>query len=310
VTDADGRAVTGFAIDMLSLRSAGTGSSGTGLAPDIKVERPSRLTWKLSTVSTAHDPYWIVMGQSISDGWVLRTEDGSDLGPPRLINGYAAGWLIDGNDLKSQRFTIDWAPQRAIWWALAVSAVGALVCLAIILWPLIRPLVHLGEPRRDAAAERAATARSSAGTAYRHVGEAGTGVTGAARVRVISPFDRFGVARSQRVVGLTFLVTAVLATIACGPFVGLPLAALTAAAMRWSRAWIALRLTAMAALVLSVAYIVAKQFLNSYGLGFEWAVRFEATHLPVLFAVAALFCDVVVEAVRAGWRRSAHDHDS
>lgn len=305
VTDAQQRAVTGFSIDLLQLRSEPNGAepatqpAATTAAPNFEVDRPNRLTWNLKTSTASDDPYWIVMGQSLSEGWTLTTEDGTDLGPARLINGFASGWLVDGSALKSTRFTIEWTPQRAIWWALGISAFGVIGCLAIVFWPQKRL-----QRRRSAATDSSTDTPGDVSAPRLGYGPA---YVGAARVRVISPLDRFGEPQSTRTVAVTFLGIAVAGTIACGPILGPMLAVLTAAAMRCGWAWVALRMTAVAALGLSVSYIVVKQALNGYGLGFDWAVRFEAAHLPVLFAISALFCDVIVEAVRAGWRRGVDD---
>ena len=127
---------------------------------------------------------------------------------------------------------------------------------------------------------------------------------GTLRAIPISPFDRFGQRVSTSITLLVTVLVAIAGTISCGLIVGPAIAVLTGLSLRYAKAWIALRLLAVASLLLSIAYVLAKQTINRYGLGFDWGARFEIVHQPILFTLAALFADVIVEALRAGWRRN------
>ncbi len=72
-----------------------------------------------STIS--HEAEWLVLSESASTGW-KATIDGVDLGHYRLVNGYAMAWQIPRG--LSGKVVIEWAPQRAIRWALIVSGLG------------------------------------------------------------------------------------------------------------------------------------------------------------------------------------------
>ena len=76
-------------------------------------------------VESDGEPFWLVLGQSNSDGWVARTA-GGQLGDRQLVDGYANGWLVTPD--AEGRFTIDlrWEPQRLVWVGGALSALAVL----------------------------------------------------------------------------------------------------------------------------------------------------------------------------------------
>ena len=81
-----------------------------------------------------HDaPYWLVLGQSHNAGWHL-TADGEDLGKPMLVGGFANGWRIDPADHDPDAvLALNWEPQRVVWWALALSALGFIASCGLAL---------------------------------------------------------------------------------------------------------------------------------------------------------------------------------
>ncbi len=83
-------------------------------------------------LETDGDPFWLVLGQSDSGGWGLDL-DGASVGPRRVVDGYGNGWLVipDGPGRLTGR--IRWEPQRLLWGALALSAMGALLCLVLVM---------------------------------------------------------------------------------------------------------------------------------------------------------------------------------
>ena len=76
-------------------------------------------------------PFWLVLGQSHNRGW-RPTALGRTFGPPTLVNGYANAWLIHPPRPGTVAITLDWTPQRVVWIALGLSALGTLLCLAIV----------------------------------------------------------------------------------------------------------------------------------------------------------------------------------
>jgi arabinofuranan 3-O-arabinosyltransferase len=101
----------------------------------VTVETSSRTAMRVRV--TAPRPVWLVLGQSNSDGW-HATAKGRDLGRPVLVDGYANGWLIQPDGDGSVEVQLRWTPERFVLGGLAVSGVGALVCMAILLGALLR----------------------------------------------------------------------------------------------------------------------------------------------------------------------------
>jgi hypothetical protein len=102
-------------------------------------------------VDGATSPFWLVLGQSLNDGWHASV-NGHDLGAPTLVDGYANGWRVDppagGGPLT---ITLDWTPQRLVWIALAITALGVVACVVLIVVDRRRvpePLSPASGPRR------------------------------------------------------------------------------------------------------------------------------------------------------------------
>jgi hypothetical protein len=87
-------------------------------------------TYDLSVHSDG-EPFWLVLGQSLSDGWKAEL-DGKSLGEPRLVNGYANGWLVDPGKVGTFTVTLRWTPQNVVWIAMALSVLAIIVCLGIV----------------------------------------------------------------------------------------------------------------------------------------------------------------------------------
>lgn len=123
---------TGLDLDRLVLRSAATAAPRPVTAlPEVRVTRTGRTSYR-ATIDRATAPFWLVLGQSRNDGWHARVDGVGDLGAPVVVDGYANGWLVQPRD---GTFTVElrWTPQRVVWWGLALSAVAALVCVALAL---------------------------------------------------------------------------------------------------------------------------------------------------------------------------------
>ena len=238
-------------------------------------------------------PFWLVLGQSLSPGWTANATGVGDLGEPRLVDGYANGWLVTPSS-SAFDVTLTWTPQTKVWIALVLSAVALLACLVLALWPFGRrrlnrvdavpddqPLPDIGSP----------VARWDAGA-----GGAGGGGGGAAGdVTRAGPLTVVGTALA------TGLLTGLVITPLAGVFVG----ALTALAFVLPRGRALLRLGAVACLLISAAYVVELQWHYKLPLNGSWPATFSKVATISWLAVGLLTADVIVEMVQRQRARRA-----
>jgi hypothetical protein len=126
IVTATGRAV-GIDVDRLVLQSRWATPPPLGAAR-VDVVASSRTSYRLRvTGATPGQPFWLVLGQSHNAGWHAS----GDLGPPKLVDGYANGWLVRPTSAAPMDVTLTWTPQRGVDIALVVSALGLLLCLAL-----------------------------------------------------------------------------------------------------------------------------------------------------------------------------------
>jgi arabinofuranan 3-O-arabinosyltransferase len=287
---ADGRA-TGIDVDVLTLASAAGGGVGTDTLaeppgpgptpPDTTTKRTARTTYE-ATVTDAEDPYWVVLGQSVSPGWTATatgSEGTVDLGEPTLVNGYANGWRVDPSEVGADAtITMTFAPQRLVWIAIWASLVGVAICLFLALvpgrWLARTPLRRLtGAPLDE-------------------------DDVGAVDVVGIGALSSDGPALAWgRSVGVGFVVGLV-AAVFLGPWVGVATFAVTALALALGRGQVLLRVACVGGLGLAAAYIVAKQARTDLVVDFEWMNNFEITHAWALFATGLLAVDPLVDLLR------------
>jgi arabinofuranan 3-O-arabinosyltransferase len=154
-------ASTGWNIDQLALDSApGGGPAATptltpsgepsvaatqaGSAPTVAVQSV-HIDTETAKVTGATSPFELVLGQSLNSGWRAVATPGPgapagshavNLGTPHLIDSFANGWAVTRGDLQalgggSFVVSLDWAPQREVWAALALSGVALLLCLLL-----------------------------------------------------------------------------------------------------------------------------------------------------------------------------------
>ena len=273
--------VTGIDVDQVALASAPGGGPGpdtlqAGPAPvdpppATVAANPSRLTWT-TEVTGATQPYWVVLGQSLSPGFRATAADGTDLGPPTLVNGFANGWRVDPAKVgRDTTITITWAPQSIVWVALGLSLVGVLLCLVLLVWPL---RLWAGRPLP---AERPADMVPAG----------------------ISPRRADGAAAAPRAAVPATVAIGLATWVLAGWPVALGVAALTALALMTRRGEVVLRFVGIGLFAAAAAFVVLKQWRNSYIVDFNWMNQFEATHAWSLAAVALLLVDTVVTALRA-----------
>ena len=133
---------SGFDLDRLVLIAPSIHDQATGkeTGPELLVEGEGRTSMDLVARATNGElrPFWLVLGQSHSDGWRLTlvgaTVDGAatDVAPV-LIDGFANGWLVTPTYSSGEpiRLQLQWMPQRLVRLGLSLSLIAAVCCLLV-----------------------------------------------------------------------------------------------------------------------------------------------------------------------------------
>jgi hypothetical protein len=235
-------------------------------APEVTVDDHGAVSYD-ATVDAAARPYWLVLGESRSDGWQATADDAGDLGTPTLVDGFANGWLVETPNAEPIAVSLEWTPQRRVWIAIVISLAGAVSCIAIaaVAW------------RRRRAAPR------------RTDGDAELDVS------VPPPLRTIGV----RARVATIVVAAVTAAVAVAPWAGIVAACVVAVLLAWPRARLVVGLLA-ALLVAGVgAYIAVAQLRHDYPPIFEWPTLFPRATSPAWLALLLVSAVALVDWVRS-----------
>jgi arabinofuranan 3-O-arabinosyltransferase len=266
---------SGFNLDRLVLQSAASGGAppqitapggGHGTGPTLQIDHQGRTDADLTiTNPTPGTPFWVVLGQSFNDGWTA-TADGHGLGPPQLVDGYANGWLVS-TPAATVHVHLNWAPQRRVWIALALSALGVVLCLVLV---VRRPRTHplaVDDPQPEPIGWR--TFARSRG-------------------------------RDEPSVWITLLVSVgsgliAAAVIGIGAGLVTALVAGTATRRRRARWWLALGSPGL--LAVCALYIVGRQARSKPTAAFEWPAEQAAVHQVGWLAIVFLLLLVVVDAI-------------
>ncbi|MGI8492402.1 MAG: alpha-(1-_3)-arabinofuranosyltransferase domain-containing protein [Acidimicrobiales bacterium] len=336
------RLPVGLTLDSITLSSGagspGTGSPGTGSpgagppattpgapapAPTVRVLHQDRthLTLRVTpaegqgATASGEAPaapaggvggFWLVLGQSHSDGWHASLPGGKDLGRPTLIDGYANGWYIPpGVITHPTTVQLEWTPQRVVWAAIAVSA-AALAVLIAVAAGLPAPCRRRRRRRtpRGARAGWSASRSSNASTAQTSELNAVAGPPDLAPT-LANPLRSGGRRpRPWAILALT-AVCGLGAGVASGPLVAAIVAALVLVALALDRARALLSLGAVVALVSAATYVIIEQHRYHYWPTINWPSNVDAANGIAWLAVCLLAADAAVVAGRAGtlWRR-------
>jgi arabinofuranan 3-O-arabinosyltransferase len=232
--------------------------------PEVEVhdERPDKVRVEV-TGATEGEPFWLVLGQSYNEGWEA-VADGEALEPPQLVNGYANGWRMVA---PGESFTVDltFTPQKRVDVALLVSALAAVVALALV----------VRKPRYEAHFPSALPEPYSPVLAFRYEGALPT--------------------RGKAVA--TGVALAVLAWVLVGPVVALPLGLAAGVGCRHEkfRRW--LLLASPLCLGVAALYVLYLQFRHAPMPSYDWPIEMRRAHPLGWAAVLILVADVVVDRV-------------
>ena len=82
-------------------------------------------------VRTDGTPFWLVFGESANAGWEADVSGGA-AGPRQVVNGFANGWLVTPAHAGTMRISLQWTPQRFVWFGLAASSLAVLACIVLV----------------------------------------------------------------------------------------------------------------------------------------------------------------------------------
>jgi len=279
---------TGLQLDRLVLASAAGGNplavdggrvTGLGAsapaAPSVTVVHNGATRMRVH-VSGADAPFWLVLGESQSNGWKATIAGSGALGQSHLVDGYANGWLVRPAH-SSFDVVLEWTPQRRVWAAVWVSLLAALLCIGIISWALLRRRARAAVVAPDAADARVwiewpvPARRPLTGLRDRH----------RRRDQIVVP-----------------LLAGLVAALIVAPWVG-ALVLVLLVAMQWRpRLRGVLVLGPPVFLALVTAYVVYLQHHFRFPPLFEWPTLFPLARPLGWLAVVFLAADVLVERVR------------
>jgi hypothetical protein len=257
-----------------------TASSG----PNLEVVHSGRTSATLH-VARATSPFWLVLGQSLNDGW-KATANGKDLGTAQLIDGYANGWLVkpaaNGGAITLH---LDWTPQKTVWTAIWLSVVGGLVCIGLIVAGMVSR--RRRRERADAAFD-------------------GDGASEVAPMpQLASPLVALGHdVPTAAIVGTTIVAT-LLGSLLIRPWCGIVTGGATLLVLLRPRFRAVLSLLPFLFLGLCGLYAAASQYHYHVGPIFEWPTQLWRVRTLGWLAVVLFACDALVEMVRTHRRARA-----
>jgi hypothetical protein len=253
-----------------SLREVASSSArGSTSGPDVRVVDDGRTTKHLRvTGAQPGAPFWLVLGESNSKGW-HATVDGTDLGQPALVDGYANGWLVVPN-ASTFDVTLEWQPQRTVWVALGISAAAFVACLALVFWR-----------RRGRGGDDAATAAVVDG-----------------EPELASPLVAIGGTPSLRVAVATALSAGLVAALLSRWWIGVIVAVGAFAATARPRLRVLLTVGAPACIAAAALYMVVQQVRHDFPYDYFWVEHFDTAAMLAWLGVFLLAADALVELVR------------
>lgn len=259
---------TGLDVDSIELRAPTTSPASTTDVPPMTWERTGELSYRVS-VDAATAPFWLVLGQSNSEGWSATVRGQGSLGPSTLIDGFANGWYVTP-DASGGPMTIDitWTPQRTVWIGLIVSA-------SWFLGLLLLAGVTTARRRRRARVDDA---------------------DDPARLASLATDGRLPTMTALwTIAGLTVIGASI-----GGTGVAIATAAISSLAIATRRHTLVTALAATASLASIVVLYVGLQWHHRYPTGVEWPSGFWIAHQLGLTAVLSVVIELVVRFV---WRR-------
>lgn len=236
-------------------------------APTITVQGETRSSSSLA-VSEATQPFWLVLGQSLNEGW-HATINGEDLGTPVLVDGYANGWYIEPKGETNFNIDLVWKPQGTVNAALWISLLASLLCVGIITTSIIRRRKSSGLNKYSASLDS---------PSLREI-----------HTRKISIPKR---SRVLLTIGMTVGAGAVIA-----PWVGIVVGIASWFASNAKRSRSIIRFAPPVLLICVALGIPIIQRVKRFPPFFDWVTHFQWASWAVWLAISALVLDVLISII-------------
>lgn len=138
--------ISGIDLDRVVLTSDADGGAA---AADVRGTSRADAPWEVAdvevgrvdrsaTLSGDGSPFWFVLGESHSTGWVPSVVDADTGDPvaasgPYIANGFANGWLIDPHGSERLAIALTWEPQATVWIGFGISLFTLGLCGGLVL---------------------------------------------------------------------------------------------------------------------------------------------------------------------------------
>jgi arabinofuranan 3-O-arabinosyltransferase len=288
--------VSGVDFDRVVLSSAAGGDAATVAEivadeadPDATPSPRLRVLDQDSTsikvrVDDASEPFWMVLGQSRNLGWTAKA-DGKDLGEPKLVDGFANGWLVRPTGSGPMTITLEWVPQNVVNVGLLISILGGLLCIGIVAVAQLR----VRRRRREARAAAAVDPNAPPDPLLEPT---------VLQPELASPFVSRGRRPSTAVIALTTIAAGALAALAVRPWCGLLVGGAVLLVLLRPRWRAVVSLFPFVALGLCGLYVAVVQFRSRYPVGLEWPGAFWRARTLGWLAIIFLAADVLISLAR------------
>jgi hypothetical protein len=321
----------GLNVDSLTLASAAGGAplplTSTGLipatpapvahSPSLKVLSQNRSGMRVS-VSGDGTPFWLVLGQSQSRGWVATTQSGVDLGSSTLIDGYANGWYVPGSAAAGTTVVnIEWQPQRVVNVAIVASSGALAASLGLVLLPpgivaerLARRRSRRRKGKGAAAAGQTGAASPAAAAAQAAAPQARAAVDPDDEPRLSNPLRSGGRRPAWYWAAVIAVLGGLIAAVAVAPLAGLAVGAVLLLGLLVDRSRVLLVLGALGLITLTGVVMARGQFIHRFVPDINWPAHFPVANSLTWLAICLLAADAVVVAVRLRPSSARSDEDA
>ena len=240
-------------------------------------------------------PFWLVLGESQSRGWVATTQSGVALGSSTLIDGYANGWYVPGAAATGTTVVnIEWQPQRVVNAAIIASSGALAASLGLVLLP---PGLVAGRLAR----RRARRAKGN-GAAAGAAGAAGAHTTLVLdpdmEPRLSNPLRSGGRRPAWPWAAVIAVLGGLVAAAAVAPLAGLAVGAVLLLGLVVDRSRVLLVLGALGLITLTGVVMARGQFIHRFIPDINWPAHFPVANSFTWLAICLLAADAVVVAVR------------